>query len=70
MSKMVSKICKESQEPHQVSTLLYDPGEEADFLELVSISNKHRQDYNEAIETFFGISKNVIIEHTKFNHSC
>jgi len=62
-------LLKEAHE-HQVSTLLYCLGEEAeDILEITGISDKHRKDYNKVLsmfDAFFGIRKNVIVERTKF----
>ena len=65
---MTSSLSKESEE-HQVSTLLYCLGEEAeDFLESIGISDGHRKEYSQILsklDAFFYVRKNVIINRTK-----
>ena len=55
----------------QVSTLLYCLGEEAeDILTSTNISDDQRKQYEAVLSKFdssFGVRKNVIIEHAKFN---
>ena len=63
-------IVSESEE-HQISTLLYCLGEEAeDVLKSTNISDEERKSYEQVLgkmDTFFKVLKNVIFEHARFN---
>ena len=63
-------IASESEE-HQISTLLYCLGEEAeDVLKSTNISDEERKSYKQVLgkmDAFFKVLKNVTFEHARFN---
>ena len=65
-----SGLSKEDEE-HQVSTLLYCLGEDADDVRTsTNISDKNRKKYTEVLAKFdghFKVRKNVILEFARFN---
>ena len=67
---LASRLLQESEE-HQVNTLLYCLGEEAeDILVSTNIGEEDRKKYDSVLtkfDSFFSVRKNVIIERTKFN---
>ena len=66
--RLVSGLSRESEE-HQINTLLYCLGEEAeDILASTNIGEEDRKKYDSVLakcDSFFSVRKNVIIELTK-----